>query len=103
MGKYILNKKTQNDIDEIFVFVKNQFEKNKAIEYLIELRSYLDSLAENPKIGKNRKEIKQGLFSFPYKSHIIFYRILSNHIRIVRILHGSKDIPKYFKKWVRAY
>lgn len=28
-------------------------------------------------------------------SHIIFYRICTDHIRIVRVLHGSRDLPQF--------
>ncbi|MDO6601506.1 type II toxin-antitoxin system RelE/ParE family toxin [Arenibacter palladensis] len=35
-------------------------------------------LAENPSIGRKRNEIKEGLFSLRYVSHVIFYRILEN-------------------------
>ena len=31
-----------------------------------------------------------------YKSYLIFYRQLSNHIEIVRILHGARDLPTVF-------
>ncbi|MFD1615673.1 type II toxin-antitoxin system RelE/ParE family toxin [Gelatiniphilus marinus] len=37
-----------------------------------------------------------GLYSITEQGHVIFYRILKNHIRIVRVLHGSKDMPKQF-------
>ncbi|RMZ50540.1 type II toxin-antitoxin system RelE/ParE family toxin [Flavobacteriaceae bacterium PRS1] len=32
------------------------------------------------------------------QEHIIFYRLLKDNIRIVRVLHGSKDMPRHFKK-----
>ncbi|WP_363315644.1 type II toxin-antitoxin system RelE/ParE family toxin [Chryseobacterium sp. sg2396] len=50
----------------------------------------------NPYSGKKRNEVKSGLYSFPKDHHVIFYRILDDHIRIVRVLHGSRDIPNYF-------
>ncbi|WP_316912304.1 type II toxin-antitoxin system RelE/ParE family toxin [Aquimarina agarilytica] len=54
-------------------------------------------LSENPKVGKDRSEIKMELVSFPYGSHIIFYRIFKNHIRIVRVLYGGRDLVKFLK------
>ncbi|MDX9789405.1 MAG: type II toxin-antitoxin system RelE/ParE family toxin [Candidatus Kapabacteria bacterium] len=47
-------------------------------------------------MGGTRNEIKESLYSFPKDNHIIFYRILDDHIRIVRVLHGSRDIPEHF-------
>ncbi len=97
MDHYILSRKTQEDIDEIYDFGIYEFGKNKALDYLIELRTYFQFLLDNPRIGKNRNEIKKGLYSFPYASHIIFYRVFTTHIRIVRVLQGSRDLKKFLK------
>lgn len=96
MDKYILSKKSQEDIESIYEYGNFRFGKDVAIQYLIELKNSFENLSENPEMGKNRNEIKQGLFSFSFVSHVIFYRILQNHIRIVRVLHGSRDIQKFF-------
>lgn len=95
MDYYILSEKTKEDIDSIYDFGNQKFGKDQALSYLIELRSYFEILLKNPNIGKQRDEIKEGLLSFPYASHIIFYRIFKNHIRIVRVLHGSRDLRKF--------
>ncbi|MFN4763483.1 type II toxin-antitoxin system RelE/ParE family toxin [Gillisia sp. Q332] len=82
-------------MDSIYDCGRQKFGKDQALNYLIELRSYFELLLKNINIGKHRDEIKEGLFSFPYASHIIFYRIFKNHIRIVRVLHGSRDLRKF--------
>lgn len=97
MNHYILSRKTQEDIDEIYDFGSRKFGDNQALDYLIELRSYFQLLLNNPDIGKQRNEIRKGLYSFPYASHIIFYRIFKNHIRIVRVLPGSRDLINFLK------
>ncbi len=97
MDKYILSKKSQEDIESIYDYGKYRFGENLAIQYLIELKNCFENLSQNPEIGKKRNEIKQGLYSFPFISHVIFYRILRNHVRIVRILHGSRDLQKALK------
>ena len=63
---------------------------------LSSIESVLNLLLSNPKLGKTRNEIKFGLRSISHSSHIIFYRILKRHIRIVRVLHGSRDLPSFF-------
>lgn len=97
MDHYILSRKTQEDIDEIYNYGSYEFGKNKALDYLMELQTYFQFLLDNPEIGKHRYEIKEGLYSFPYASHIIFYRIFDANIRIVRVLHGSRDLKKFLK------
>ncbi len=95
MVYYNLSEKTQEDIDSIYDNGHQKFGKDQALNYLIEPRSYFELLLKNPNIGKQRDEIREGIFSFPYASHIIFFRISKNHIRIVRVLHGSRDLRKF--------
>ena len=93
---YILSEIADKDLEDIFDYTVDEFGFDQAEKYLLEIEEIFQNLIANPQIGKKRDEIKQGLYSFPKDNHIIFYRILDNHIRIVRVLHGSQDIPKYF-------
>mgnify|MGYP003611575179 FL=1 len=93
---YILSEIADKDLEDIFDLTFDEFGFDQAEKYLLEIEEIFQNLIINPQIGKKRDEIKQGLYSFPKDNHIIFYRILDNHIRIVRVLHGSRDIPKYF-------
>lgn len=92
---YILSQEADNDIEDIFKYGEYRFGTSRAIEYLIGLNEHFKAIAKNPNIGKDRKEIKDGLFSFPYISHIIFYRKMKGYIRIVRVLYGGRDLVKF--------
>ncbi len=96
--KYVLSELAEFDIDEIFDYGNYKFGREQAINYLIGMQSHFEALCLNPGIGRSRNEIKNGLLSFPYQSHIIFYRTLDTHIRIIRVLHGSRDLPNHFSK-----
>ena len=93
---YILSEIADKDLEDIFDYTFDEFGYDQAEKYLLEIEEIFQNLIINPQIGKKRDEIKQGLYSFPKDNHIIFYRILDNHIRIVRVLHGRRDVPKYF-------
>ncbi|MDT7827393.1 type II toxin-antitoxin system RelE/ParE family toxin [Pricia sp. S334] len=97
MNRYVLAEAAKNDLQEIYDFGIYKFGHSQATRYLEGLRGHFEALTKNPDIGKQRDEIKVGLYSLPHVSHIIFYRILTNRIRIVRILHGRSDIPKHLK------
>jgi len=53
-------------------------------------------LFENPELGRARGEIREGLRSINHEAHVVFYRILKDRIRVVRILYGSRDLPRHF-------
>lgn len=93
---YILSEAADKDLEDIFDYTLNHFGFDQAEKYLLEIEEVFQILVLHPESGKARNEIKEGLYSFPKDNHIIFYRVLDKYIRIVRILHGSRDIPNYF-------
>lgn len=97
MPKFILSTRADDDIEELFDSGVIKFGENQAIKYLEDLNLMFIFLSENPEVGKKRNEIKLKLYSFPYGSHIIFYRIFKKHIRIVRVLYGGRDLIKFLK------
>ena len=93
---YLLSLEAEIDLGDIYDYTAEQFGIDQAVSYLSELEAQLIQLTTNSKLGRERKEIRAGLRSIACNSHIIFYRIRTNHIRIVRVLHGSRDLPKFF-------
>jgi len=96
LRSYILSDNAENDVSEIYDYTEREHGARRAAAYLSGLEKTLNMLVEGPNLGKLRPEIRKELRSFTYEKHIIFYRVLSDHIRIVRVLHSRRDIPKYF-------
>lgn len=92
---YFLSEESKADIDEIYEFGVGKFGHDQAIKYQIDLEEHFDKLSANYQIGRTRNDIKKSLYSLPYISHIIFYRILKDKIRIVRVLYGGRDLIKF--------
>ncbi len=93
---YILSEAADKDLEDIFDYTVEEFGFDQAEKYLLEMEEIFQKLILNPQLGKKRDEIKKDLYSLPKDNHIIFYRILDSHIRIVKLLHGSRELPKYF-------
>ncbi len=94
--KYVLSKEADFDLEEIFEYTYEEFGLNQAIKYLEYIDETFLIIVNNPQIGKARNELKKGLFSMPVGKHIVFYRILIEHIRIVRVLYGGRDLIRNF-------
>jgi len=90
---YELSAKADHDIGSIFDYTEKEFDFNQAVKYVSEFEPVFQLIAAFLESGKKRDEIKIRLRSFPISSHIIFYRIFKQKIRIVRVLHGSRDLP----------
>ena len=95
--EYLLSPEADRDLEEIFDYSVEKFGLDQTVKYLMELESVMIHLTEHPETGMVRDEIKIGLRSFPISSHIVFYRALDDHIRIVRVLHASRDIPRFLE------
>lgn len=96
LKSYKLSKEADFDLEAIFDYTQHHHGFNQAVKYLNDLDAAFKQLVIKPEIGRKRNEIKIELYSIAEQEHIIFYRILKNHIRIVRVLHGSKDMPNHF-------
>lgn len=94
--QYELSEQADGDLEDIFDYTEEEFGQDQAVNYLLGLEILFERLVVNPKLGRTRNEIKRGLYSISYQEHIVFYRFTQN-IRIVRVLHGSRDLPRFLK------
>ncbi len=67
--------------------------RQKTIDYLEGLEKLAPYLADSPDLGMDRNTLIEGLISFPYTSHILYYIKQPHGITIIRVLHKRMD-PK---------
>ncbi len=53
-------------------------------------------LALFPRMGLPTYDLRDGLYRFGHKSHVIFYTLNPDYILIARVLHGRADFKRYF-------
>lgn len=94
---YQLRKEAQFDLEDIFDYSQDNFGLNIAVKYLNDLEDTFFNLCEYPTIGKNRSEIKFDVYSFVHKEHLILYKMSETKIEILRVLHQSRDLPRFLK------
>ena len=91
--KIVLHQNAISDLDDIWLYTFHNWSKEQADRYLSLIYKEIDFLSTKPKSGKSIDYLRIGYRTSQVKSHIIFYRFSSTEIEIVRILHGSMDIP----------
>jgi toxin ParE1/3/4 len=96
LNSYVLSQEADNDLEDIFEYTYSEFGLIQAFAYLSNIEELFLKLVQNPEMGRVRNELKNGLYSFPIGKHIVFYRIVIDHIRIVRVLFGGRDLPRLF-------
>ena len=95
MAQFRLTSLAEADLDGIWDYVSG-YSEQAADSLIDELFERFIMLARFQEAGRDRTELAPNLRSFPVGSYVIFYRAREEGIEIVRVLHGSMDIPRKF-------
>jgi len=93
--RYQFTNKAERDLGGIIDYTVQEWGVSQANTYLDGLESRAQVLAENPDLGMAREILSEELLSFPYESHILYYKKHARGIVIVRILHQQMDPVKH--------
>lgn len=81
----------QLDLNDMHIYGTLRFGLQQADRYLDGLRGMLDTVGENPHIGREREEVHPPIRLLPYKAHHIFYDVIGGTVVIIRVLHHTVD------------
>ncbi len=95
MARYKFTENAEQDLESIIDYTNEQWGTLQARTYLDRLETQGQLLADNPDIGVKRENISEGLLSFPYESHILYYFKQVHGITITRVLHRQMDPIKH--------
>lgn len=95
MADYKFTDEAEHDLEEITNYTLQKWDIAQTLAYLDELETLGQLLADNPD-GTKRDTVPDGLLSFPYENHTLYYMKQSHGITVVRILHQRMDPMKYF-------
>jgi toxin ParE1/3/4 len=95
---YVIWPRVADDLTEHFAFIAR--DKVAPAQRLLEVaQESFELLAEQPSIGlpwNSKRPHLHGIHFYPmpspYRSYIVFYRVLEERIEIVAVLHGARDL-----------
>lgn len=85
------------DLSEIAEYIAKE-NPQAAGRVIASIRRTCRSIAERPGIGRNRPDIAPGFYSFPVGSYVVFYRVCSETVEVLSVLHGARDIERVFSE-----
>jgi len=94
-SRYQFTDKAERDLEGIIDYTAQEWGTSQANTYLDGLESRAQLLAENPDLGIARETLSAGLLSFPYESHILYYKKHTHGIALLRVLHQHMDPLKH--------
>ena len=87
MAQHRFSAHAQRDLINIINYTIENWGKTQANIYIDGLEELAENLAKSPALGTHRNDLIDGLLSFPYQSHILFYTSTKSGITIIRVLH----------------
>jgi toxin ParE1/3/4 len=87
VASFRFSRRAEADLTSIVAFTLRAWGEAQAAEYLDQLESRFQALADNPRLGRACAYIRPGLRRFEHGRHVVFYRLTAQGILISRILH----------------
>ncbi|QEY57753.1 type II toxin-antitoxin system RelE/ParE family toxin [Pseudomonas sp. C27(2019)] len=87
LNGYSFTSDAKTDLVEIRRFTLKNWGVPQSEKYLLELRKTLRLLVEFPAQGRLRPEVSEGVLSFPYASHVIYYVVHQQQLVVFAVLH----------------
>ncbi len=95
MLKIRLTQAAEQQLEDIWFYTLNEWGEVQAVQYVSMIEQGISQLLDNPYIGKARPEIKKDLRSLQIQKHLVFYRVSTECIDIIGILHSRMDTGKW--------
>ena len=86
----------REDVRGIRDYSKTAFGVRVARDYLDGLIAVFALIEARPLAGVAEPALGQGMRSFGFRSHRIYYKLEGDDLLVVRILHNAQQIPERF-------
>ena len=87
---YRLSPLAERDLEAIWLYVAEDSSPTTADRLIDDIVDRFELLADQPAIGRLRREFGTGVRSFVAESYVIYYRG-DDDVLIARVLHGRRD------------
>lgn len=85
------------DLDDIWFHIASGSGSTEPADRFIDsVTARFCLLADHPRIGRQRPDLRARLRSYPAGDYVIFYRLDGPDVVILRVLHSRRDIRALF-------
>ena len=95
MKRILRTRATRRDLVEIWSYIAVD-SPDAADRVIAAIDLCVRMISTHPSVGRRRDELSAGLRSFPTGKYVIYYRDLPNAVRIIRVLHGARNLKRIF-------
>ena len=95
MTGYDISLRAEADIDEIWTYIA-QRDFHAADRLSDRFVAKFEMLSRQPLIGELVGHLSPGLRCVPVGNYVVYYEIVRDRVSISRVLHGSRDITRFW-------
>lgn len=96
MARLVILPAARADLIEIGDFIALD-SPDRALSFVAEIEAKMREAAERPGSFPERDELHEGLRMARHGRHLIFFLEVGNEVRVVRVLHGARNLPRLFE------
>ena len=89
---YALAPEAKRDLDAIKRYLLGK-RASAAKLVLQDIRAACELLGAHPALGRSQQDLAPDVKSFPVRSYMVLYEVDQPAIRILRVIHGKRDLP----------
>lgn len=98
MSRYALSGAALQELDQIWSYIAKD-DPDAADRWIEKLLDACDALARNPRMGHGRADLtNKSVLFWPVDRYLIVYRVNPDHIEVVAVTQGSRDIPSFLRE-----
>jgi toxin ParE1/3/4 len=97
MKKLRISHLAEADLAEIWLHIATE-RPSAADRMLDRLKRQFLLLCRNPEMGELREDIGLGIRQTSVGSYVILHRTRDDWVEVVRVIHGSRDIPTEYRR-----
>jgi len=94
MPRALFSPRAREDLFDIWLYIAAH-NTNAADDFIAKILEVADLVTALPYIGRIRNELKGRPRSIAVDSYVLFYQTSATGSRVLRVLHGSRDIPLF--------
>jgi len=82
------------DIGAIWDYTAETWGMDQADRYIDDIRDACMPLARGERSGR-KVDVREGYLKYPVGRHVVFFRMASRDVTIIRVLHQSMDTERH--------
>jgi toxin ParE1/3/4 len=92
--RLLINPEAQADIRDLLQYTLETWGRAQRDKYKAHILGAMQRLREYPEIGEERDDLGKPYRRLVVEQHVIYYRIEPKVVRVIRVLHSRRDVPR---------